>query len=73
MKLPDLPLIFEDDGYLIELSEDGPYIRITNILVYCGNSNNDPTETKFFSLSSDAKHAVIAQINRRYPGKVVKV
>lgn len=71
LPLPDLPLIFEDDSYLIELEGADHVIRIKRLLVFPGNTNTSPKVVRFGDLDSRARRAVIAQINRRHVGKMV--
>lgn len=73
-RLPDLPLIFEDDSFLIELEQlTEKTVRITRILVFPNNRNGDPKVEQFHDLDLRARRAVIDQINRRYTGRTVKI
>lgn len=70
--LPDLPLVYDGDSFLIELSSPGErVVKITRILVFPDNVNSAPKHEKFSDLDSRARRAVINQINLRYPGRMV--
>lgn len=70
--LPDLPLLHDGDSFLIELESPGDrVIKIHRILIFPDNLNGQPKVEKFGDLDSRARRAVIDQINRRFPGKMV--
>lgn len=69
--LPELPLLHDDDAYLIELEGAEKVVRIRRILVFPGNVNSQPKVESFGDLDSRARKAVIGQINLRHPGKMV--
>lgn len=72
--LPPLPLIHEDDTYILYLSEvSQKTLRLEGILFYPGNTNVEPTAVSFRDLDKKAKDACIAQVNRRHVGKSVLV
>lgn len=73
-RLPDLPLVYESDAYLIELGQESERIvRILRLLVFPDNRNGEPKFENFMDLAPSARRAVIEQVNRRYPGRTVKV
>lgn len=70
--LPDLPLIFEGDSFIITLAPSGTKcVRILRILRYPNNRNGEGIEESFRDLNPEEKAAVIQQINRRHTGKSV--
>lgn len=70
-----IPLISNGDAFLIELEYDllGTDIHITGIQRYENNQNVAPTWEKFMDLDPETRRRVIAQINRRYKGKMIKI
>lgn len=69
-----LPLIFEGDSYFIYCTElDATTIHLDYIERFPGNVGVSPTKENFFDLDPATRRAVIAQINRRYQGRVVRV
>lgn len=69
-----IPFIHEGDSYFIYCTELDPHtVRLDYLERFPGNSGVSPTKENFFDLDPQTRRAVIAQINRRYSGKVVKV
>lgn len=69
-----LPLLYEGDSYLLELScEDDWSVRLHRVVRYENNQNVSGVEENFNDLDSFCKKAVITQIHRRYVGKTIKV
>lgn len=71
--LPDLPLLHDGDGYVLSLSEHGRDLLLLTLLRYENNENSDPLSLKFFDLDERGRAAVLQQIQRRYPGRSVRV
>lgn len=70
--LPDLPLLYEDDSYIITLSEVGTKcVKILRIIRYPRNQNTQGVEENFKDLDYMTKRAVIDQINKRCVGRTV--
>lgn len=71
--LPEtLPLVHDDDGYTLEIYPSEKHVLLHRIIMYPNNRNGPDVIISFRDLSLEAKRAVIAQINRRYAGKVVR-
>lgn len=69
-----LPLLYNDDGFTVHLTLDDPHsVRITGVVRYTGNVDGNGTHEQFRDLSPEEKRAVVAQVNRRYRGKMVKI
>lgn len=71
--LDTLPFLHEGDALSLELEVWPTHVQLLSILRYEGNQNTTPTHDRFRDLDVYAKRAVIAQINRRYKNKMVKV
>lgn len=71
--LPNLPLLYDGDSYLIHLDEDHGHIRLLFIERFANNENSEPDIIPFFYLDERGRHLVMQQIQRRYPGRSVKV
>lgn len=71
MNLPPLPLLHNDDSFILRLEE--PPLRLVSIERYSSNRNVEGEAVLFFQLDEESRRAVLQQIHRRYPGKVVKV
>ncbi len=68
-----VPLIHEGDSYLIYVAEESERTcKITLIEVFPSNLNVAPTQERFFDLTPQARREVIAQVLRRFPGRLVK-
>ena len=71
-QLPDLPLLYEDDSYIISLANVGTKcFRILRIIRYPRNQNTRGVEENFKDLDYMTKRAVIEQINKRCVGRTV--
>lgn len=73
MLLPNLPLLYDGDSYLLTLEEHGKELKLVSIQRFENNENCDPEGIRFFDLDDRGRHAVLAQIHRRYPGRNVKI
>lgn len=71
--LTSIPFIYNGDSYTIRGRLIGIEFVIHDILLYPGNTNVIPTSESFRDLDPQAKKLTIQQINRKYPGKMVKV
>ena len=71
MTLPPLPLLHDPDSFVIYL-DDSP-LRILSITRFSNNQNTQGEQVLFYSLDEETRRAVLQQINRRYPGKVIRV
>lgn len=69
--LPPLPLLHEDDSFVLHLSDEP--LRLTRIVRYESNRNVDGTALSFSSLDDGTRRAIIQQVQRRYPGRTVRV
>lgn len=70
---PCIPLIFDDDSWEIYVEDSASALRISRLLRFANNRNVAPVELKFLDASPETRRAIIQQIQRRYPGRVVKV
>lgn len=70
-----LPFLYSDgDTYHLELQNEGEkFVRLISITRYLNNQNTMGIAEKFHDLHWHLKKALIEHINRRYPGKTVKV
>lgn len=68
-----IPLLSEGDAWEIYVDSSAPAIHVLSILRLEGNTNTTPVETKYFDLTPDVRVAVLRQIQRRYPGRMVRV
>lgn len=69
-----LPLIFDGDSFFIYcLAEGEKVVRISYLERFPGNTQVAPTRESFADLDQQTKAAVIAQVNRRYMRRMVRV
>lgn len=70
-----IPLIHEEDSYLIEVEATAsPHeVQIVSLQKFPNNLNCVPTLELFCDLDPTTKRKVVEQVNRRFPGKVVRV
>jgi len=69
---PPLPLIFNDDSFLIEVEDAGPKtLRVLRITRFAHNQNTTGTDEHFFDLEPEVRRAMIKQINRRHVGRTI--
>lgn len=69
-----IPLLYNGDGLVIHLDALGELsVRITGVTRYSGNVDGDGSHEQFRDLSPEEKHAVVAQVNRRYRGRMVRI
>lgn len=71
--LPNLPLVHSGDGYILSLSERGQVIYLTEIQRFYDLQNSDPETVPFFSLDEEARHVILQQMQRHYPGRTIRV
>jgi len=71
--LDSLPLLHDGDAFVLELEVWPTHIQLLSILRYENNQDVVASHENFRDLDPYAKRAVIAQINRRYKTKMVKV
>ncbi len=70
--LPPLPLIHNDDSFIIDLEPVGvKCVRILRIIRYAHNQNTTGAEEHLSDLDPETRRAVIQQINRRHVGKTI--
>lgn len=68
-----VPLIYEGDSYLLYVTElSDRQVHLSRIEMFPSNLNVAPTQEKFFDLTPPCRREVIAQINRRFPGRTVR-
>ena len=67
-----IPLLAEGDAFDIDLIVEEKLVTIKRILRYPNNENVLPVRERFFDLTPSTRRAVLAQINRRYDGRMVK-
>lgn len=73
-QLPNLPLLHDEDGYIIQLEETSRGgMKLSAILKYENNANVDPLTVSFFHLDERTRHFILQQIQRRYPGRTVSI
>lgn len=68
-----LPFLFDGDGLILHLRNEQRHVYLLSIDVFPNNENVTPTSENFLDLTPEARRAVIAHVNRKYPGKVVHV
>ena len=68
-----LPLLHDGDAYILTLDVEDCHVLLSSILIYPGNTNTEPEHVLFRDLDTETKQAVIAQVNRRHKGKMVRV
>lgn len=71
--LDSLPLLHDGDAFVLELEVWPRHVQLLSVLRYEHNQNVTATHEVFTDLDPYTKRAIIAQINRRYKGKMVKV
>lgn len=72
--LDSIPFLHNGDSYIIRLRIlNEKNVAIHDILLYPDNTNCEPTSESFQDLDLVAKRLTIQQINRKHPGKMVKV
>lgn len=70
--LDTLPLLSDDgDSFVIEVELHPLFVKISSIVRYPANQNSDGVLEKFFDLDPETRRAVIAQVNRRFKGKMI--
>ncbi len=68
-----LPLLFNGDGFVISLDVLDAYtVRIVAVVRYLGNGGTSGSHEQFRDLTPEEKRAVVAQVNRRHRGKMVR-
>jgi hypothetical protein len=71
--LPDIPLLIDGDGYLVELNDDGRDICIVRILLFPNNENAQPRLCEWRGLLRHIHDRVINAVNRKYRNRMVKI
>lgn len=73
IELPDIPLIVNQDAYCVEVIDDNVSIVVHQIFVFPNNENVRPVKRRWYELQQNEKDAVLKQIRRRYPKRMVRI
>lgn len=69
----NLSLLHDGDSFVLELLPEEKHVRVLRILRYENNQNVEASSPRFFDLNPRTRDAIIRQIQRRHPGKTVKL
>jgi hypothetical protein len=67
-----IPLITAGDSFLIELEVHERHVQILAVQRFHDNLNSEASSERFRDLDPETKRAVIAQVNRRHPTRMVR-
>lgn len=73
LQLPDVPLLEDDDSYLVSINDDSLYINITDVLFFSGNQNVKPCSCAWYELAPSLRTKIVSAVQRRYKGRIIAV